>query len=147
MNPVLQNPRTRPPVGPPTSGVIPSALQPTFSQRHAHILRLHDLLVHLVSLPPSYPNSVRSLRAWRCLAKAKEVDFHALWRLGAKVLERTTEVDVLDDRQEREFRNGRKATWIKECQGKSDQLEKFTEYILSLAAAGKHRHALDELES
>ena len=110
---------------------------------------MHDLLNHLVSLPPSYANSVQSLRAWRALAKCKEIDLRALFQTGAKILERTREVDDEDQEgaEEQEWRQGRRAEWLKWNQeGKWDKVEKMSEYILSLAAAGKIRYALEELD-
>lgn len=138
---------TRPPCGPPAVGVSTSTLQASFSQRHALVLRLHDVLCHLLSLPSSYNNSRRELRAFRILAQCKEVDFAALWKVGAKVLERARE-DDLEGEEEEQWRFGRKADWLKRCQeGKVDKVDKFLEYSLSLVAAGRHRYALEDLET
>lgn len=139
---------TRPPYGPPAVGAATSTLQASFSQRHALVLRLHDVLRHLISLPCSYDNSRRELRAFRILAQCKEVDFAALWRVGAKVLERSREEEGDEGEEEEQSRFNRKAEWLRRCQeGKVDKVDTFLEYALSLAAAGRHRYALEELES
>jgi hypothetical protein len=145
----LHHPIRRPARGPDQAGDAKARLQPIFSIRHSHVLRLHDILLHLLSLPPSHTNSVQSLRAWRALAKCKEIDLPVLYKIGAKVLERTREAEDEDQDgdEEKAWRSGRKAEWLKWSQeGKLDKVDKFIEYVLSLAAAGRARHALDELE-
>jgi hypothetical protein len=146
----IHHPLTKPPTAPWAQGVEKYRLQPHFSLRHAHLLRLHDILHHLLSLPPSYANSVQSLRAWRALAKCKEIDPRAFFQTGAKVLERTREGDEEEEQdgaEEKQWRQGRRAEWLKWNQeGKFDKVEKMIEYILALAAAGRARHALDELD-
>lgn len=146
----IHHPLTKPPTAPWAQGVEKYRLQPHFSLRHAHLLRLHDILHHLLTLPPSYANTVQSLRAWRALAKCKEIDLRALFQTGAKILERTREVDddeEQDGAEEEQWRQGRRAEWLKWNQeGKWDKVEKMIEYILALAAAGRARHALDELD-
>jgi hypothetical protein len=142
------NPLTRLPA-PPSGQERYPVHNPTYSARHAHILRLHDLVQHLVSLPASHTNSVRTLRAWRALGKCREVNLVPLWRLGAAILERTREKgDEEEDEDEEEGRMGRKAEWVKACQGGTvDMLDKFLEYVLALSAAGRQRRALEELNS
>ncbi|KAI5481401.1 hypothetical protein MNV49_004157 [Pseudohyphozyma bogoriensis] len=130
----------------------PTYLLPT-SARHSHILRLHDLLHHLLSLPPTYATSVRAVRAWRALASCKEVDVAVLWRLGVKALQqgRGAEREEEDDGEEDEAHEERerlKAAWIKRCQnGTKDRVDKFVEYIIALVAAGRTTYALEEAES
>lgn len=145
----FHNPRTRLPAPPSGQERYPNH-NPTHSARHAHILRLHDLIQHLISLPPSYANSVRTLRAWRALGKCKEVNMVPLWRMGAAILERTREEGESEDEDEdeEEARMGRKAAWVKACQGgEVELLDKFLEYVVALAAAGRQRRALEELNS
>lgn len=145
----FENPLSRPLVGPrdQDSRIISVG----YSIRHTHILHLHDLLLHLLSLPPSYENSVRTLRTWRCLAKIKEIEIGAMWMLGCSVLDRTREEDAGqedDGEEEKAWRNARKAEWLLKCQAdKLNKLDKFQEYILCLVAAGRATHALDELSS
>lgn len=152
-NTPLLNPVHRPPPAPldPITKTIVK-LQPAHSLRHAHVLRLYDILLHLVSLPPCYSNSVQSLRAWRALTKCSEFELAASFHLGAKVIERSRaeqddEDDDEDDEEERNWRQGKRAEWLKWNQeGKVDKVDKLNEYVLSLAAAGRARHGLDELE-
>jgi hypothetical protein len=149
----LHNPVVRPPKGPRTPTHIPASLLPLTSNRNAHIVRLYSILVHLVSLPPSPPTSVRLVRAWRALAACKEVHLGVLWRLGAAVLEQTRDgseplhrEDDEDDEAAQE-RAERRAEWLKSCQeGLLDRVDKFAEYALALVAAGRIDFALDELD-
>ncbi|GAA5916452.1 hypothetical protein JCM5296_006568 [Sporobolomyces johnsonii] len=146
----LHNPLVRLPTAPRTPTHIPLAVQPLSSNRSAHIVRLYNILLHLLSLPPSFDNSTRSLRAWRALARCKEVHLGALWRLGSAVIERTRARNDRDedDEEEQRWRSDRKADWLKFCQeGRIDKVDKFNEYILALVAAGRAQYALDELES
>lgn len=133
----------------PKEGVERYKLSASYSVRHRHVLRLYDILQHLVSLPPSHANSVLSLRAWRALAKCKEVDLKAMYQLGGKILERTRELtDNENEAIEAEWRQGRRAEWLKWSRnGQHDRVDKLSEYILTLVAAGKPRDALDELET
>ncbi|GAA6062656.1 hypothetical protein JCM10212_000556 [Sporobolomyces blumeae] len=142
------------PTGPRTPSHSPHSVSPLTSLRTAHETRLVNLVVHLASLPPSYPTSVRLVRAWRLLSTCREVHFGMLWRVGAAIIDRTRSrsedmSDDDDDRDEREReRNDRKADWFKHCQqGKLDKVDKFLEYVLALVASGRSRFALDELES
>ncbi|KAK4704742.1 hypothetical protein P7C70_g1457, partial [Phenoliferia sp. Uapishka_3] len=140
----LLNPLHAPLTGPPVSAPRPPQLNPLASLRHAHILRLHDLIYHLLSLPPSQANSNRTLRAWRALASCKEVDIDAIWKLGGKVVERVS--DGAED--EREDYMARKAAWIKACQdNRLAKVEKTVEYCLALVAAGQPTQAHDELDT
>lgn len=145
----IQHPLTKPATAP-YPGPDRFRLQPHFSLRHAHVLRLHDLVHHLISLPPSYANSVQSLRAWRALAKCPEIDLRALYLVGAKILERTREEEQgggEEEEEESEWRAGRRAEWLKWNQeGKWDRVDKMIEYTIALAAAGRARHALEELD-
>ncbi|GAA5961802.1 hypothetical protein JCM21900_003314 [Sporobolomyces salmonicolor] len=145
----LHNPPVRLPTAARTPTHIPLAVQPLNSNRSAHIVRLYNILLHLLSLPPSFDNSTRSLRAWRALARCKEVHLDALWRLGSAVIDRTrTRNDRDEDDEEQRWRSDRKADWLKFCQeGRIDKVGKFEEYILALVAAGRAQYALDELES
>lgn len=141
----LQLPVSAPLTGPPVSAPRPPHLNPSASLRHAHVLRLHDLLNHLVSLPLSYANSTRALRAWRALAKCKEVDIGALWRLGSKVVERMADGEGEEDREDQ---MARKAAWVKACQdNRLAKVDKTNEYVLALVAAGRPKQALDELDA
>lgn len=136
----------------PKEGVERYKLSASHSVRHRHILRLYDILQHLISLPATFEHSVQSLRAWRALAKCKEVDLRALYQLGGKILERTREQpgggdEVVEGIEEVEWRQSRRAEWIKWSRnGQHDKVEKLTEYVLALVAAGKPRDALSELE-
>jgi len=139
----LHNPRYLIPPGP------NNTLRPLISNRNAHINRLYSILVHLLSLPPSFQTSTRLLRAWRALAGCKEVHVGVLWRTGTAVIERIRGRGFEeDDEEEERERNDRKADWLKFVQeGKVEKVEKFNEYILTLVAAGRTQFALDELES
>lgn len=137
------NPLAPPITGPPVSAPPPRPLHPEHSIRAAHVLKLHDLINHLVSLPPSYDNSRRTLRAWRCLAKCKEIDIGALWALGGRIVER-----VWDGPEDVEEDKARKARWLVGAQeNRLAKLEKMTEYVLSLVAAGRARQALEEMDT
>ncbi|GAA6010673.1 hypothetical protein JCM10207_007799 [Rhodosporidiobolus poonsookiae] len=147
----LHNPLVRLPAGPRTPSHIPVALLPLTSQRNAHIVRLYNLLVHLLSLPPTSSTSTQSVRAWRALASCREVHLATLWRLGSAVLEHTRERSAEDDEdgeEEQRWRARRRADWLKVCQeGREDKVDKFAEYALALVAAGRPEFALDELEA
>ena len=151
---VFHNPRSTLPTGPRTSTQHTlHSVNPLTSNRSAHITRLYSILLHLLSLPPSYSNSTRLLRAWRALAGCKEVHLGVLWRTGTAVIERirgrgSDEGDSEEEEEERKDRNQRKADWLKFVQeGKLEKVDKFNEYILALVAAGNARFGLDELES
>lgn len=75
----------------------------------------------------------------------KEVDYSALWKLGAKVLERSREKDERDDNEE--HRQDRMAEWLRDGPVGVDRIEKCVEYTLALAAGGRHKYALEELET
>jgi len=138
----LHNPRYLIPSGPSNS------LGPLTSNRNAHITRLYSILIHLLSLPPSFQTSTRLLRAWRALAGCKEVHLGVLWRTGSAVIERIRGRGFEEGEEEERERNDRKADWLKFVQeGKVEKVEKFNEYILALVAAGRSKFALDELES
>lgn len=146
----LHNPLVRPPRGPRTPAHIPASLLPLISTRNGHIVRLYNILTHLLTLPPSPETSVRTVRAWRALASCKEVHLSVLWRMGAAVIERMRveggEAD--DDEEEQRWRAGQRAEWLKYCQeGRVDRVDKFNEYILALVAAGRAEFALDELDA
>ncbi|GJN92563.1 hypothetical protein Rhopal_005593-T1 [Rhodotorula paludigena] len=150
----LHNPPTRPPPGPRTAEHVPQTLSALQSVRSAHILRLHALVEHLVSLAPSAQTSVRAVRAWRALCACREVHLSVLWQLGAAVLDRMRESadrgggDEDDDGEEERWRANRRAEWLRFCQeGTVDRVAKFSEYCLALVAAGRADFALDELDS
>ncbi|BGP42091.1 hypothetical protein JCM10449v2_006093 [Rhodotorula kratochvilovae] len=150
---VLHNPLVRPPTGPRTRDHIPASLLPLSSNRNAHIVRLYDVLTHLISLPPSPETHTRSVRAWRALTQCPEVHVEVLWALGAAVIDRTREKEPRggegdDDGDDARWRAGQRAEWLKYNQdGTHDRVKKFHEYILALVAAGRAEFALDELES
>ncbi|KAK4050800.1 hypothetical protein OIV83_003221 [Microbotryomycetes sp. JL201] len=129
-------------------------------------MRMYDVLLVLLSEPPSQRNSVQSLRAWRCLARCREIDVRALYLVGARILERSRlhsdlsqaqldtdgdhdEEEEEDERQERSQRAYlARAEWLKFTHaGKWQQVDKLSEWILSLAAGGKVETAIDELET
>ncbi|BGP26380.1 proteophosphoglycan ppg4 [Rhodotorula toruloides] len=146
----LHNPLVRPPRGPRTPAYIPASLLPLISTRKGHIVRLYNILTHLLTLAPSPETSVRTVRAWRALASCKEVHLSVLWRTGAAVIERMRveggEADDGDDEQR--WRARQRAEWLKYCQeGRVDRVDKFNEYILALVAAGRSEFALDELDA
>ncbi|GAA5897258.1 uncharacterized protein JCM6883_006633 [Sporobolomyces salmoneus] len=142
----LHNPRSILPNGPRTATHFANTINPLLSNRSAHITRLYSILLHLLSLEPSYSNSTRLLRTWRALAGCKEVHLGVLWRTGTAVLERMRGRGEEED--EEEEREQRKADWLKFVQeGKLEKIDKFNEYILALVAAGNAQFALDELES
>ncbi|BGO93554.1 hypothetical protein NBRC10512_000711 [Rhodotorula toruloides] len=146
----LHNPLVRPPRGPRTPAHIPASLLPLISTRNGHIVRLYNILAHLLTLPPSPETSVRTLRAWRALASCREVHLSVLWRTGAAVIERMRVEggDADDDEEEQRWRAGQRAEWLKYCQeGRVDRVDKFNEYILALVAAGRAEFALDELDA
>ncbi|GAA5840615.1 hypothetical protein JCM9279_007381 [Rhodotorula babjevae] len=156
----LHNPVVRLPPGPRTREHIPVSLLPLSSNRNAHITRLYDLVVHLVSLPPSPATHTRTVRAWRALAQCREVHLSVLWSLGAAIIDRTregaaaasraspAEGDDGEDDDEAQWRAGQRAEWLRFNQeGAHDRVSKFNEYILALVAAGRAEFALDELES
>ncbi|GAA5889859.1 hypothetical protein JCM16303_002399 [Sporobolomyces ruberrimus] len=148
----LHNPAIVLPPGPRTPSQVSHSINPLTSNRAAHITRLYSILQHLLSLPPCLANSTRLLRAWRALAKCKEVHLGVLWRVGTAVLEHNRTSNSNDDDEEAsEARSQRKADWLKSVQeGKFEKVVKFNEYILSLCALGgteSMRFALEELES
>ncbi|GAA6016283.1 hypothetical protein JCM11491_006802 [Sporobolomyces phaffii] len=146
----LHRPRYVLPVGPRTVTHFAHSVNPLTSNRHAHLTRLYSVVVHLLSLAPSYATSTRLLRAWRALAGCKEVHLGVLWRTGTAVLERMRgrNGDDDDDADAAADRHQRQADWLKFVQeGQIDKVDKFNEYILALVAAGSARFALDELES
>jgi len=139
------SPLLDPPSGPvPTSSVRhrhPFALRPAYGPRHAHLLRLYNLLLHLVSLPPSPETNMRTLRAWRALASCREIELDALWAVGAKVLDR------IEGGVEAEKAGERRLNWLRSCQdSKVDQEQKFIEVVLGLIGVGRASEALEELD-
>ncbi|GAA5921902.1 hypothetical protein JCM3775_003407 [Rhodotorula graminis] len=154
----LHNPVVRLPPGPRTREHIPVSLLPLASNRNAHITRLYNLVVHLVSLAPSPATHTRTVRAWRALAQCREVHLSVLWSLGAAIIDRAREGaaargspgadGLVDDDDEAQWRAGQRAEWLRFNQeGVLDRVSKFNEYILALVAAGRAEFALDELES
>ncbi|GAA5908550.1 hypothetical protein JCM6882_001297 [Rhodosporidiobolus microsporus] len=148
----LHNPLLRLPVGPRTPEHIPISLLPLTSTRAAHITRLYNLLLHLLSLPPSPRTTTQTVRAWRALAGCREVHLATLWRVGAAVIERSREGGAFDDEddeeEERRERAARRAEWLKFCQeGREEKVDKFHEYVLALVASGRVEFALDELDA
>ncbi|KAM0790795.1 hypothetical protein ACM66B_004643 [Microbotryomycetes sp. NB124-2] len=141
----------------------PERFAPSSSVYHGHVMRMYDVLMLLLSQPPSQRNSMQSLRAWRCLAQCKEIDLRALYLVGASILERsrlhedasTNEADSDDDDDDHEARQERsrrahlaRAEWLKFTHaGKWQQTDKLAEWIMSLAAGGKIETAIDELET
>lgn len=139
------DPLLHPPSAPtPTSSVRhrhPFALRPSHGPRHAHLLRLYNLLLHLLSLPPSRQTTIRTLRAWRALAGCREIELDGLWAVGAKVLDR------VEGEQDEEEAGERRVDWLRTCQdSKVDQEGKFVELVLGLIAIGRAREALGELD-
>ncbi|GAA5837376.1 hypothetical protein JCM11251_002094 [Rhodosporidiobolus azoricus] len=147
----LHAPVLRLPVGPRTPEHIPVSLLPLTSTRAAHITRLYNLLIHLLSLPPTPRTTTQTIRAWRALAGCREVHLATLWRVGAAVIEQSRAggaFDEEDEEEERRERAARKAEWLKFCQeGREDKVDKFHEYVLALVAAGRAESALDELDA
>ncbi|GAA5981001.1 hypothetical protein JCM11641_001426 [Rhodosporidiobolus odoratus] len=144
----LHNPLVRLPTGRRTAEHHPVALNPLISARNAHITRLYNLLLHLLSSPPSPHTSTQIIRAWRALAGCREVHIATLWRVGAAVIERTRREEGEDNDEEYQERASKKADWLKFCQdGREDRVEKFLEYVLALVAAGRVEFAVDELDA
>ncbi|GAA5865195.1 hypothetical protein JCM8547_008310 [Rhodosporidiobolus lusitaniae] len=145
----LHNPLVRLPRGHRTPDHIPHAVNPLTSFRSSHVVRLYNLLLHLLTLPPSPRTSTQIVRAWRALAACREVHLMVLWRVGAAVIDRTREGrEDEDDEDARKDRANQRAEWLKFCQdGKEERVDKFHEYCLALVAAGKVDFALDELDA
>ncbi|SCV71702.1 BQ2448_3290 [Microbotryum intermedium] len=160
------------PTAPSISGFVASVLTPSYSIRHAHVLRLYDVLLHLLSLEPSRTNSEQCLRAWYLLAQCHQLDLTSLYRLGGVVLARSGMVDAPtaynghdpdddeddeddDDEDERMQRVARMRTeWYKanltsgvQRDDSTHKIDRLKEFILSLAASGQSTQALEELQS
>lgn len=130
---------------PPSTSSIRSrhsfVLRPSHGPRHAHLLRLYTLLLHLLTLPPSRGTTHRTLRAWRALAACREIELDALWSLGAKILDRREGPAMEENPGER------RVEWLRAAQdSKVDQEQKFVELVLGMIAVGRPRQALDELD-
>lgn len=147
-------------------------LNSNFSNKHFHLLRLIDLLNHLLTLPSNYSNSIKLIRNWRLLANFNEIELNSFWRFGNKILDKIREEDEVqvvrdddasdenevlrivddEDKEEQEeeeklWRNNKKSEWLKLVQGNSiDKLDKFNDYILTLIASKKLGYAMEELE-
>ncbi|SCZ88932.1 BZ3500_MvSof-1268-A1-R1_Chr1-1g00834 [Microbotryum saponariae] len=156
------------PTAPSISGFVPSTLAPSYSIHHAHVLRLHDVLLHLLSLAPSRTNSEQCLRAWYLLAQCHQLDLTSLYRLGGLVLARSGVVDTDpsahghderddddDEEDERVKRVARmRAEWYKanltsgtQRDDATHKIDRLQEFVLSLASSGQSALALEELQS
>ncbi|KDE03338.1 hypothetical protein MVLG_06181 [Microbotryum lychnidis-dioicae p1A1 Lamole] len=157
------------PTAPSISGFVPSTLTPSYSIRHAHMLRLHDVLLHLLSLAPSRTNSEQCLRAWYLLAQCHQLDLTSLYRLGGLVLARSGVVDTEtsshghderdddddDEEDERVKRVARmRAEWYKanltsgtQRDDATHKIDRLEEFVLALASSGQSALALEELQS
>lgn len=137
----LQHPVSQPP---PTSSIRhrhPFSLRASHGPRHAHLLRVYNLLLHLLTLPPSAVNTTRALRAWRVLAACREIELDGLWAVGAKLLDR------LDGEADGEEVTEARVEWLGACQdSKVDQNSKFQEFILALIQVGRPKQAMEELD-
>ena len=79
------------------AGYTPRRLNPSVRDRHAHVNRLFELVVHLCTAPtPSSHDdeaandrAIRITRAWRALCSCNEFDVDAAWRLGLLVIEKS----------------------------------------------------------
>lgn len=126
-------------------GYTTRRLNASVSDRHAHVERLFELVVHLCSLARTDTTAVQLARAWRALCSCPEFDVDLSWRLGLLVIDKTR---LSEDEGGPETTARRKRKWISRArEHRIERVTKFAEYVLCLADAGEHAEALDELEA
>jgi len=110
----------------------PNAKNPS-TARKLHLRRLYDALELLIQRQ----DYARARRAWVILVRCKEIDWKAMWRIGALLLEEPSK-----------GRSTRKLDYISSMllQYPDEKESILKELVLHYIASGKHRTALDELE-
>ncbi|KAM0750294.1 hypothetical protein T439DRAFT_380999 [Meredithblackwellia eburnea MCA 4105] len=135
------------------------------SSRKVHVTRLHNIVKHLVSLPPTHANARRTARAWNILASCSFVDPLELWELGARVLDLylragldgqaanddmgdyQMNVDGDEQKNHREEERKQKSDWLKVSQrNMKDLVRKKYAYFLAKIDEGEAKAALEEID-